>query len=72
VSEADEIEDITNVAGTGAVDFPNGLNIAGSTSGIVGVKHTVSETAPATPSNGDTWYDNNANIYRTSHVHTQI
>lgn len=63
MSEADEIEDITNAAGTGAVDFPNGLNIAGSTSGIVGVKHTVSETAPSTPSNGDTWYDNNANIY---------
>ena len=63
MSEADEIEDITNAAGTGAVDFPNGLNIAGSNSGIVGAKHTVSETAPSTPSNGDTWYDDNASIY---------
>jgi len=63
MSEADEIEDITNAAGTGTVDFPNGLNIAGSNSGIVGVKHTVSGTAPSIPSNGDTWYDDNASIY---------
>ena len=63
MSEADEIEDITNAAGTGAVDFPNGLNILGSTSGIVGVKHTVSTTEPSTPSNGDTWYNTNGNLY---------
>lgn len=63
MSEADEIEDITNAAGTGAVDFPNGLNIAGSNSGIVGAKHTVSTTEPSTPSNGDTWYNTNGNLY---------
>ena len=63
MSEADEIEDITNAAGTGAVDFPNGLNIAGSNSGIVGAKHTVSTTEPSTPSNGDTWYNTNGNYY---------
>ena len=34
---------------------------AGSSAG--GASVTVSETAPATPSNGDTWYDDNANIY---------
>ena len=57
MSEADEIEDITNAAGTGAVDFPKGLNIAGSASGIVGITQTVSTTEPSFPSNGDTWYD---------------
>tara|TARA_B100001057_G_scaffold497707_1_gene602588 strand:+ start:702 stop:1979 length:1278 start_codon:yes stop_codon:yes gene_type:complete len=63
VSEADEIEDITNAAGTGAVDFPEGLTVAGSAVNIVGVKHTTSTTAPSNPSNGDTWYNPNGYLY---------
>lgn len=63
MSDFVKVKKLTNAAGTGAINFPNGINIAGSDSGITGTKHTVSGTEPSTPANGDTWYDTANSIY---------
>lgn len=63
MSDFVKVKKLTNAAGTGAVNFPNGINIAGSDSGITGATHTASETEPSTPANGDTWYDTENEVY---------
>ena len=62
MSDFVKVKKLTSATG-GTVNFPNGVNIAGSDSGITGVKHTVSGTEPSTPANGDTWYDTTNEIY---------
>lgn len=52
-----DVKKITNRAGTGAPNFTYGLNIAGSDSGLMGKAFTSSGTEPASPANGDLWYD---------------
>ena len=63
MSDVVGIEKITDRAGTGAPDFTNGFNIAGSDSGISAFKHTESANEPSSPSNGDAWLDTDNNIY---------
>jgi len=63
MSDFVKVKKLTNAAGSAAVNFPNGINIAGSDSGITGVTHTVSGTEPSTPANGDTWYETTNEIY---------
>jgi hypothetical protein len=62
MSDFVKVKKLTSATG-GAVNFPNGINIAGSDSGVTGTKHTVSETEPSTPVNGDTWYDTGNTTY---------
>ena len=64
MSDVVGIEKITDKAGTGAPDFTNGFNIAGSDSGISPHKHTEGATEPSSPSNGDAWLDTDNNIYK--------
>lgn len=64
MSEVKGISTITNRAGTGAVDFSNGVNISGSDSGLSGFKHTEGATEPTSPSNGDTWWDTENEVYQ--------
>jgi len=64
MSEVKGISTITNRAGTGAVDFSNGVNISGSDSGLSGFKHTEGSTEPTSPSNGDTWWDTENEVYQ--------
>lgn len=64
MSEVKGISTITNRAGTGAVDFSNGVNISGSDSGLTGFKHTEGATEPTSPSNGDTWWDTENEVYQ--------
>lgn len=64
MSEVKGISTITNRAGTGAVDFSNGVNISGSDSGLSGFKHTEGATEPTSPSNGDTWWDTANEVYQ--------
>lgn len=64
MSEVKGISTITNRAGTGAVDFSNGVNISGSDSGLSAFKHTEGSTEPSSPSNGDTWWDTENEIYQ--------
>ena len=62
MSDFVKVKKLTSATG-GTVNFPNGINIAGSDSGITGTKHTVSTTEPSTPSNGDTWFNPNGDYY---------
>ena len=64
MSEVKGISSITNRAGTGAVDFSNGVNISGSDSGLSAYKHTEGSTEPTSPSNGDTWWDTENEVYQ--------
>ena len=64
MSDVVGIEKITDRAGTGAPDFTNGFNIAGSDSGISPHAHTEGATEPSSPSNGDAWLDTDNNIYK--------
>ena len=64
MSEVKGISTITNRAGTGAVDFSDGVNISGSDSGLSGFKHTEGATEPTSPSNGDTWWDTENEVYQ--------
>tara|TARA_R100001509_G_scaffold160875_1_gene129241 strand:- start:3268 stop:4461 length:1194 start_codon:yes stop_codon:yes gene_type:complete len=61
MSDFVKVKKLTSATG-GTVNFPNGINIAGSDSGITGTKHTVSSSEP-TSTNGDTWYDTENEIY---------
>jgi len=64
MSDVSGIEKITDRAGTGAPDFTNGFNIAGSDSGISPHKHTEGSSEPSSPSNGDAWWDSDNSIYK--------
>ena len=64
MSEIDRIIQITDRAGTGAPNFTNGVNFAGSDSGLSPHKHTEGSTEPSSPSNGDTWWDTDNDIYK--------
>ena len=64
MSDVVGIEKITDRAGTGAPDFTNGFNVAGSDSGISSFAHTESANEPSSPSNGDAWLDTGNNIYK--------
>lgn len=64
MSEIDRITKITDRAGTGAPNFTNGVNFAGSDSGISPHTHTEGNTEPSSPSNGDTWWDSDNDIYK--------
>jgi len=64
MSDVVGIEKITDRAGTGAPDFTNGFNVAGSDSGISPHAHTESANEPSNPSNGDAWWDSTNDIYK--------
>ena len=64
MSEIDRITKITDRAGSGAPNFTNGVNFAGSDSGISPHAHTESASEPGSPSNGDTWWDSDNDIYK--------
>ena len=64
MSEFDLVEKITDRAGTGAVNFSNGFNVNGSDSGISSFTHTEGANEPSSPSNGDTWWDSDNDIYK--------
>ena len=64
MSEIDRITEIKDRAGTGAPNFTNGVNFAGSDSGISPHTHTEGSTEPSSPSNGDTWWDSDNEIYK--------
>lgn len=56
--------EIKDRAGTGGPNFTNGVNFAGSDSGISPHSHTEGSTEPSSPSNGDTWWDSDNSIYK--------
>ena len=64
MSTAEEVTKITDRAGTGAVNFSNGFNVNGSDSGISSFTHTEGANEPSSPSNGDTWWDSDNDIYK--------
>ena len=64
MSEIDRITEIKDRAGTGSPNFTNGVNFAGSDSGISPHTHTESANEPSSPSNGDTWWDSDNDIYK--------
>ena len=64
MSEIDRIITITDRAGTGAPNFTFGVNFAGSDSGLSPHKHTEGNTEPSSPSNGDTWWDTDNDLYK--------
>ena len=64
MSEIDRIITITDRAGTGAPNFTNGVNFAGSDSGINPFTHTEGSTEPSSPNNGDTWWDTDNTVYK--------
>ena len=64
MSEIDRITEIKDRAGTGAPNFTNGVNFAGSDSGISPHTHTESANEPRSPSNGDAWWDSDNDIYK--------
>jgi len=59
-----DLEEITDRAGTGAPNFTHGFNINGSDSGISVFAHTVGANEPSSPSNGDTWWDTDNDVYK--------
>ena len=63
MSTIDKITKITDRAGTGAPNFTNGFTIAGVDSGLTVFTHTEGNTEPSSPSNGDTWWDTDNDIY---------
>lgn len=64
MSELDRVNEIKDRAGTGAPNFTNGVNFAGSDSGISPHSHTEGSSEPGSPSNGDTWWDSGNDIYK--------
>ena len=64
MSDVVGIEKITDRAGTGAPNFTNGFNVAGSDSGISPHAHTESANEPSNPSNGDAWWDSDNDVYK--------
>lgn len=58
-----EVKKITDRAGTGSPNFPHGVEVAGTDSGLLAPTRTEGETAPETPSNGDTFYDTANDTY---------
>ena len=64
MSEFLKVTKLSDRAGTGAVNFSNGFNINGSDSGISAFTHTEGATEPSSPSNGDTWWDSDNEIYK--------
>ena len=64
MSEFLKVTKLSDRAGTGAVNFSNGFNINGSDSGISSFTHTEGATEPSSPSNGDTWWDSDNEIYK--------
>jgi len=64
MSEFLKVTKLSDRAGTGAVNFSNGFNINGSDSGISSFTHTEGATEPSSPSNGDTWWDSDNDIYK--------
>ena len=50
-----KVDTITNAAGTGAVDFPNGLSVGGTAFEELG-DFTYSTSTPSDPSNGDIYF----------------
>jgi hypothetical protein len=58
-----KVKKVSDRAGTGAPDFTYGLNVSGVDSGISPFTHTESATEPSSPSNGDTWWDSDNEIY---------
>jgi|TARA_Y100000033_G_scaffold42030_1_gene42845 hypothetical protein len=64
MSTAEEVTKISDRAGTGAVNFSNGFNVNGSDSGISSFTHTEGANEPSSPSNGDTWWDSDNDIYK--------
>ena len=58
-----EVKKITDRAGTGSPNFPHGVEVAGTDSGLLAPTRTEGATAPETPSNGDTFYDTANNTY---------
>ena len=64
MSEVAFIATITNRAGTGAVDFSNGVNISGSDSGLAAFNHKEGSSEPSSPTNGDTWWDTANEVYK--------
>ena len=64
MSEFQKVTKLSDRAGTRAVNFSNGFNINGSDSGISSFTHTEGATEPSSPSNGDTWWDSDHDIYK--------
>jgi len=64
MSEFEKVTKISDRAGSGAVNFSNGFNINGSDSGLSAFTHTESASEPGSPSNGDTWWDSDNDIYK--------
>tara|TARA_R100000231_G_scaffold73822_1_gene57816 strand:+ start:64 stop:1218 length:1155 start_codon:yes stop_codon:yes gene_type:complete len=64
MSEFLKVTKLSDRAGTGAVNFSNGFNINGSDSGLSAFTHTEGATEPSSPSNGDTWWDSDNDIYK--------
>ena len=64
MSEIDRITKITDRAGSGAPNFTNGVNFAGTDIGISPHSHTEGSSEPGSPSNGDTWWDSANDIYK--------
>lgn len=54
---------ITNRAGTGKVNFSQGFKVAGTLDTTLAPTRTEGNTEPATPANGDTWYDTDNETY---------
>ena len=54
---------ISDRAGNGPPSFTYGFNIGGSDSGFIGKAYTSSGSQPASPANGDTWYDSTNDKY---------
>ena len=60
-----EVKKITDRAGTGSPNFPHGVEVAGTDSGLLAPTRTEGETQPdaETSSNGDTFYDTANDTY---------
>lgn len=58
-----KVSKLTNRSGTGAPDFSQGVKIEGTASTLLAPTRTESATEPTSPSNGDTWYDTDNDVY---------
>ena len=54
---------ITDRVGTGKVNFSQGFKVAGTLDTTLAPTRTEGNTEPATPANGDTWYDTDNETY---------
>ena len=54
---------ITDRVGTGKVNFSQGFKVAGTLDTTLAPTRTEGNTEPATPANGDTWYDTDNDTY---------